>query len=174
MSLIFLGKTSGCSGDINNTKRYLLFRLTIKNYVQNFFKPTNPQKYVGDLNNIVYRSSYELRAFRWCDSTESILEWSSESIIIKYFDPTTNKIRRYFPDLYIKLQEQTGDIKRLLIEIKPKRQTIPPNPSPKKKTRTYLTEVKTYAKNAAKWEAARNFCLDNGMEFKLVTEEDLW
>jgi hypothetical protein len=158
---------------INNTKRYLLFRVAEKNYVQNFYKPTNPQKYIGDLTNIVYRSSYELRSFRWCDSNPSILEWSSESIIIKYFDPTTQKIRRYFPDLFVKLQEQTGDIKRYILEIKPKRQTIPPTPSPKKKTRTYLTEVKTYAKNEAKWRAAENFCKDNGLIFKLVTEEEL-
>jgi hypothetical protein len=75
--------------------------------------------------------------------------------------------------LFVKLQEQTGDIKRYILEIKPKRQTIPPNPSPKKKTRTYLTEVKTYAKNEAKWRAAENFCKDNGLIFKLVTEEEL-
>jgi hypothetical protein len=144
-----------------------------KNYVQNFYTPSNPQKYVGDVSNIVYRSSYELKAFRWCDFTPSILEWSSESIVIKYFDPTTQKIRRYFPDLYLRLEEKTGEVKRYIIEIKPKRQTLPPNPSPRKKTRTYLTEVKTYAKNEAKWTAARSFCLDNGLEFKLVTEEEL-
>ena len=144
-----------------------------KNYVQNFYTPSNPQKYVGDVSNIVYRSSYELKAFRWCDFTPSILEWSSESIVIKYFDPTTQKIRRYFPDLYLRLEEKTGEVKRYIVEIKPKRQTLPPNPSPRKKTRTYLTEVKTYAKNEAKWTAARNFCLDNGLEFKLVTEEEL-
>lgn len=144
-----------------------------KKYIQNYFKPINPQKYLGDSKEIIYRSSYELKAFHWCDLTESILEWGSEEIIIKYFDPTTKKIRRYFPDLYIKIRENTGEVKRYIIEIKPKRQIIPPNPSPKKKTRTYLTEVKTYAVNEAKWTAARNFCKDNGMEFKIITEEEL-
>lgn len=144
-----------------------------KNYIQDYFKPVNPQKYLGDANNIIYRSSYELKAFHWCDSTEAILEWCSEEIVIKYFDPTTQKIRRYFPDLYVKIREGSGEVKKYIIEIKPKRQTIPPNPSPKKKTRTYLTEVKTYAKNEAKWTATKNFCKDNGMEFKLVTEDEL-
>ena len=144
-----------------------------KNYIQNFFTPIQPQKYIGDVKNIVYRSSYELKAFHWCDSHPSILEWSSESIVIKYFDPTTQKIRRYFPDLYVKMQEQTGEIKRYIIEIKPKRQTIPPSPSPRKKTKTYLNEARTYAKNDAKWKAAENFCKDNGLTFKLVTEEEL-
>jgi hypothetical protein len=98
--IIFLGLTSALLGGIDNTKRYILFRVAEKNYVQNFYTPTNPQKYIGDLTNIVYRSSYELRSFRWCDSNPSILEWSSESIIIKYFDPTTQKIRRYFASMW--------------------------------------------------------------------------
>lgn len=144
-----------------------------KNYIQNFFTPIQPQKYLGDVKNIVYRSSYELKAFHWCDSHPDILEWSSESIVIKYFDPTTQKIRRYFPDLYVKMKEQSGELKRYIIEIKPKRQTVPPNPSPKKKTKTYLNEARTYAKNDAKWKAAENFCKDNGLTFKLVTEEEL-
>jgi len=33
--------------------------------------------------------------------------------------------------------------------------------------------VKTYAKNEAKWRAAENFCKDNGLIFKLVTEDEL-
>lgn len=144
-----------------------------KRYIQNFFKPNNPQKYIGDVNNIVFRSSYELKAFRWCDSHPFILEWSSETISIKYFDPTTQKVRRYFPDLFVKLQEQNGDTKRYILEIKPKRQTVPPTQSPRKKTKTYLTEARTYAKNEAKWRAAEEFCKDNGIIFKLVTEEEL-
>lgn len=144
-----------------------------KKYIQNYFKPLNPKKYIGDVEDIVYRSSYELKAFHWCDLHPFILEWSSESFSIKYFDPTTNKVRRYFPDLYVKMQEKSGETKRYVLEIKPKRQTIPPKPSPKKKTRTYLNEAKTYAKNEAKWKAAINFCKDNGLIFKLVTEEEL-
>ncbi len=144
-----------------------------KNYIQNFFKPSNPQKYIGNVNEIVFRSSYELKAFHWCDTQENILEWSSETITIKYFDPTTNKIRRYFPDLYIKIMDKEGVLKKYIIEIKPKRQTIPPNPSPKKRTKTYIAETKTYAKNLAKWSAAEKFCSENGMIFKLVTEKEL-
>lgn len=148
--------------------------MTDKKYVQNYFRPINPQKYVGDLNDIVYRSSYELKAFHWCDKTPEILEWSSETIIIKYFDPTTNKVRRYFPDLYIKLQEKTGELKRYIIEIKPKRQTLPPKPSSRKKARTYLNEMNTYQKNLAKWTAAEKFCKDNGLEFIKITENELF
>ncbi len=144
-----------------------------KNYIQNFFTPLHPEKYLGNVKDIVYRSSYELKAFHWCDSHPDILEWSSETISIKYFDPTTNKIRRYFPDLFIKIKEQTGEIKRYIIEIKPKRQTVPPKATGRKKTKTFLAESRIYAKNNAKWEAAKSFCKDNGIIFKLVTETEL-
>jgi hypothetical protein len=64
-------------------------------------------------------------------------------------------------------------IERYIIEIKPKRQTLPPKQSPRKKSKTFIAESKTYAKNLAKWEAAEEFCKDNGIKFKIITEEEL-
>jgi hypothetical protein len=72
------------------------------------------------------------------------------------------------------LQEKTGELKRYIIEIKPKRQTLPPKPSSRKKARTYLNEMNTYQKNLAKWTAAENFCKDNGLEFIKITENELF
>jgi hypothetical protein len=71
------------------------------------------------------------------------------------------------------MREQDGEIKRYIIEIKPKRQTVPPRNSPKKRTKTYINETKTYAKNLAKWQAAEKFCMDNSLIFKIVTEKEL-
>jgi len=34
-----------------------------KNYIQNFFKPTNPQKYVGNVNEIVFEVVMKQRHF---------------------------------------------------------------------------------------------------------------
>jgi hypothetical protein len=31
-----------------------------------------------------------------------------------------------------------------------------------------------YAQNQAKWAACREFCLDNGLEFRILTEKDLF
>ena len=143
-------------------------------FIQGLYKPKNPQKYMGDVNNIVYRSSYERRSFEWCDQTPSIKKWASEEIAIKYYDPTTQKIRRYFPDLLIEIEENNGLTKKYLIEIKPKRQVVPPNPSPKKKTKTWLNENTTYQKNLAKWSAAEEFCRANGLIFKIITEKELF
>ena len=59
-----------------------------------------------------------------------------------------------------------------MIEVKPKKQTIEPEVK-KRKTKGYIYEVMEYAKNQAKWEAAKEFCEDRQWEFKVITEEDL-
>jgi hypothetical protein len=144
----------------------------LTNYVQGLYKPQNLEKYIGDINQIVYRSSWELRIFRWCDSSENILEWSSEPFPIKYFDHSTNKMRRYFPDLFVKIRNKQGIITNYLLEVKPEKQTKPPKPR-SRKTKTYLNEMTTYQKNISKWTQAEEFCKQNNMIFKLVTEKEL-
>jgi len=101
------------------------------------------------------------------------LEWSSEEVSLNYYDPTTNRIRRYFPDFLIKVRESNGTIKKYMIEIKPKKQTTPP-PKPKRQTKRYLQEAYEYAKNQSKWAAAREWCADRGYEFKVFTENELF
>lgn len=142
-------------------------------YLQGRFHPKNPQKYKGDVRNIIYRSSWELKALRWCDRNPNILEYGSEEFFIPYFDETTKKVRRYFPDLFIKIKDNTGQIKTYVAEIKPKRQTIPPQKTPKKKEKTYLNEMITYQKNKSKWKYAEEWCKDRGLIFMILTEDDL-
>ena len=60
----------------------------------------------------------------------------------------------------------------MIIEVKPKRQCMEPKRQ-KKKTRGYIYEVREYAKNQAKWKAAEEYCLDRGLEFKILTEKEL-
>ena len=106
------------------------------------------------------------------DLNENILEYSSEEIVIPYMDRSTNRVRRYFPDAYIKVKQPDVNIKKYLIEIKPSKQTIPP-PKPKRQTRRYIAEAMEFVKNQSKWEAAREYCRDRMMEFKILTEHDL-
>jgi len=61
---------------------------------------------------------------------------------------------------------------KYMIEIKPSRQAVKPK-TPKKKTKSYMRESFEYIKNQAKWQAAKSYCDDNGMQFKLITEKDL-
>jgi hypothetical protein len=141
--------------------------------IKSRYKPSNPQKYVGDVNNIICRSSWERRFCVWCDSNENILEWGSEEFWIPYRSPVDNRVHKYFPDFFIKVRERDGSIKKYVIEVKPHRQTQQPNPKPKRKTKSWLYEVKTYAVNQAKWKAATEFCADRLLEFKIITENEL-
>ena len=136
------------------------------------FTPKNPQKYIGDYNNIVYRSSWEARVMDWLDRNDSIISWASEELIIPYKSPSDNRFHRYFPDFLVKVKTKDGKFKTMLIEVKPKRQTLPPEPK-KRMTKQYINEVVTYGVNQAKWQAATEYCLDRGWEFKVMTEEHL-
>ena len=136
------------------------------------YQPSFPKKYKGDPTNIVYRSLWERKFMLYCDTNENILEWGSEEICLPYRSPIDNKIHRYFPDFYIKVKESNGEIKKYLIEIKPKKQTMEPIPQ-KRKTKGYIYEVYEYVKNQAKWKAAEEFCKDRQWVFKVLTEQDL-
>ena len=141
-------------------------------YYQGFFHPKNPEKYKGNSNNIIYRSSWELKFMKWCDLNENILEYGSEEFWIPYRSPVDGRVHKYFPDFIIKVKEQTGQIKTYVVEVKPKKQTIEPK-VPKRKTKSYLYEMKTYVVNQAKWKAAKEFCDDRLIEFKVITEDHL-
>ena len=141
--------------------------------IKSKYKPSYPRKYKGNPDNIICRSSWERKFCKWCDLNENIMEWGSEEFWIPYVSPVDRRVHRYFPDFIIKVKESTGQIKTYVIEVKPKRQTM----EPKKKsrvTKSYIYECKTFEVNRAKWRAAREFCIDNGLEFKIITEEELY
>jgi len=136
------------------------------------YQPSNSKKYKADPTNIVYRSLWERKFMVYCDKNENVLEWGSEEIALPYRSPIDGRVHRYFPDFYIKVRESTGQIKKYIIEIKPKKQTVEPK-IPKRKTKGYIYEVVEYAKNQAKWKAAQEFCEDRMWEFKVLTEDEL-
>lgn len=136
------------------------------------FKPSFPEKYIGDYKNIIYRSLWELKFMNYCDRNENILKWSSEEIHIPYISPIDNRVHRYYPDFFIKYKDADGNIKESLIEIKPKRQVNGPKIG-KKVSQKQLYEIKEYAKNQAKWKAAEEFCLDRRWKFQILTEDNL-
>ena len=142
-------------------------------YRQGKFKPLHPEKYKGDPTGICYRSSYELKFMNYCDLNESISEWKSEEFFIPYRSPIDNRIHRYFPDFFIKYKDKEGNIRKVIIEVKPKKDLKMPDQSPKRKTKSWVYSVKAYAVNQAKWNAAREFCADRGYEFRIFTEDEL-
>ena len=132
------------------------------------FIPKNPHKYRGDVTNIVYRSLWERQLFRWLDDQSFIAHWSSEETVVPYRCKTDGRSHRYFVD--VKAEFEDGRV--ILIEVKPKKEMEPPK-TPKVKTRRYITEVMTYAKNISKWEAATQYAEDRGWKFEVWNEETL-
>ena len=140
--------------------------------IKSKYKPSYPDKYQGDSSNIICRSSWERKFCHYCDLNENILEWGSEEFWIPYVSPIDKRVHRYFPDFIMKVKESNGQIKTYVVEVKPKKQTI----EPKKRsrvTKSYIYECKTYAVNQAKWKAAKEFCDDRLINFKIITENEL-
>ena len=40
---------------------------------QGYFRPANPAKYVGDPAQIIFRSSWEFKFLKWCDSSPTVI-----------------------------------------------------------------------------------------------------
>ena len=70
------------------------------------YMPHNKQKYIGDIANIIYRSSWERRFMKYCDTNSSIIEWASEELYVPYVSPIDNKYHRYYPDFIIKVKSK--------------------------------------------------------------------
>lgn len=127
----------------------------------------NKSKYAGDSSKVVYRSLWERQAFRWCEDNPNIKFWNSEEVVIPYKYQVDGRIHRYFVDLLIEMKN--GDV--YLVEIKPKKDTVPPKT--KRKTKKHLREVTTYIKNTDKWNAAAQFAEHKGWKFQVWTEDTL-
>ena len=134
--------------------------------------PTNPHKYIGNQQNVIYRSLWERRFMVYCDTTDKVIKWASEEVTVKYISPLDRKWHKYYPDFYVELSNQKGITKEYLIEIKPKKQLKKPK-QPSRKSKSFLWESREYVKNMSKWEAAKRFCDHKGWEFKVLTDDHL-
>ena len=131
-------------------------------YYQGFINSNqfkNPKKFKNPDGIMTYRSSYERKFAFYCDENPEILEWSSEILWIPYFFEC--KVKRYFPDFFIKIKDTF-----YVIEIKPSFKLKPP----KSKS---LKQLREYNMNQSKFSAAENFCKEKGYIFKIITEHDL-
>lgn len=145
-------------------------------FIQGKYKVKNPTKYVGDISNVIYRSSYELKAMNWFDQNPNVIKWGSEEFAVPYISPIDNKQHRYFPDFIIQAKQADNSIKTFMIEVKPSIQTIAPkqrNIKTSKQRQRFISECKTWAINSKKWKIAEEFCNKHQWEFKILTEKDL-
>ena len=135
-------------------------------YSQEFFVPKNPQKLIGNAKPF-YRSSWELAMMTFLDSHPNVIQWASESIKIPYTNPLTGKRSQYVPDFLVLYQDQNGKRKAELVEVKPKKEAMMENAKSKRDKAFLLI-------NTAKWAAALTFCKKNGLEFRIITEDQLF
>ena len=117
------------------------------------FIPKNPNKYKGNVKQIVYRSSWERLFMTYCDKHPNILNWSSEEVKIPYF--FENKSRTYYPDFLITMIDNNDEVVDKLVEIKPHYQ-------------------RNWKINKVKWKSAKEVCDKLDMEFVVLTEKEIF
>jgi hypothetical protein len=136
------------------------------NFAQGIYKLKNPAKYVGN-RSPRYRSSWELAFFTFCDNHPSVLQWASEAVRIPYRNPLTGKNTTYVPDVFVVYQDAKGQNHAELIEIKPSKEVTMEGAKSNR-------DRAAVAINMAKWMQARAWCGRNHIEFRIVTERDLF
>lgn len=135
-------------------------------YNQGIFQPKNPDKYIGS-GAITYRSAWELTLMNVCDEHPNIIQWASESIKIPYQDPLTGKMRIYIPDFFIVYLDKNGQTHGEIVEIKPLSQSVVEAVRSKRDAAALMY-------NEAKWAAANDYCRQNGLRFRIMTEQQLY
>jgi len=141
-----------------------------RKYVQGIYTPINKNKTSG---TIIYRSSLELKLCRWLDKNPKVIKWISERVILPYVSPLDGRVHKYFVDFAAHLKGENEVIKKLLIEVKPYKQTLQPVKTPRKKINTLIAEQRTYATNIAKWDAAMKWAKKNNYKFIIITDKHL-
>lgn len=144
----------------------------MKPYKQGYFKPLNPQKYIGT-HPIIYRSSLEKKFMEFVDDNPNVIGWGSESYKIPYIKPTDNKIHIYYIDFFVHIKNKNSQIEKYIVEVKPHKYTLPPKESKNKAKRTMLYESLNWVINSAKWEAAKQFAQKYNYKFDIITEKHL-
>lgn len=162
---------------------------------QGYYKITNPEKYVGDPNLIIYRSSWEFSFCKYCDFSQSVVRWSAEPIQIPYYartnkldekiklgldpnNPANWDIKNYNIDFWVEQQlPNSTDIQKMFIEIKPAyklRKPIPPKEGALlKDVRRYNNAAKEFLDNEAKFAACKAWAEKNNSKFYVFTEDTL-
>jgi hypothetical protein len=161
---------------------------------EGFYVVRNKEKYSGDPNLVIYRSSWEYSFCKWCDYSPSILTWSSEPIQVPYYDkisklkeckklglnpnnPHNWVIKHYNTDFWVEVRKADGTIEKWFIEIKPKSKMTKPDPigenAPLRLQKKYNREAKEFIINEAKFEAMGEYARRTGSKFYVFTEDHL-
>lgn len=160
---------------------------------QGYYKVQHREKYVGDPNLVVYRSSWEMKFAKWCDYSPSVKRWSSEPMSIPYWDRISNieknnkqkldnnnprnwKKRNYHTDFWCEVVRD-DTIEKWFIEIKPAHKLKKPKPpapnSTLKVIKNFNNRAKTYLIDEAKFASLNEWAKKHNMKFYVFTEHTL-
>lgn len=115
-------------------------------------------------------SSWELECHTYFDCNDRVIKWSSEEIVIPYFNPVKKRPAKYYPDYYVEYINPQNEVVREIVELKPLSQTK----APKKNRKNSLFSNAQFAINVAKWTAAEQFCKDRGIGWRIITERSVF
>jgi len=140
------------------------------------FRPKEPSKYLGNPQNIIYRSWLEYRFMSYLDRHSNVMNWASEELAIPYISPVDNRRHRYFVDFFIRYKNNKQEIEEKLVEIKSSQQCKAPilkEGAHWKQRKRYARDLATWSINKAKWQAAEQYANKQGWSFIVLTEKDL-
>ena len=135
-------------------------------YAQGKYQVKNTEKYAGKALP-TYRSSWEFTFCLLCDNNPSIIQWASEPFMIPYRNPLTGKNTVYVPDFLIVYIDKNQQRHAEVVEIKPSKETT-------METAKSTRDKAAVVLNMAKWAAARAFCQQQGLVFRVVNEQDIY
>lgn len=135
-------------------------------YASGKYTIKNPEKYMGK-RAPTYRSSWEFTFCTFCDNNPAVVQWSSESITIPYYNPVSGKNTVYVPDFLVVYRDKNEKQHTELVEIKPSKEATMEG------AKSYRDKL-SVAVNMAKWAAADNWCKANGIRFRVITEYDIF
>ena len=135
-------------------------------YASGKYTIKNPERYMGK-RAPTYRSSWEFTFCTFCDNNPAVVQWSSESITIPYYNPVSGKNTVYVPDFLVVYRDKNEKQHTELVEIKPSKEATMEG------ARSYRDKL-SVAVNMAKWAAADNWCKANGIRFRVITEYDIF
>ena len=96
---------------------------------------------------IIYRSSWEKKFIEYMDGNQDIVSFKEDPFRIEYF---YDQKRNYIPDFLVEYKNGNKE----LIEIKPE-------------------AFKKYKRNKLKFAAGRQYCKQNGLKYRVLTEKYL-
>ena len=110
---------------------------------------------------------------KWLDENNAVMRWGSEELAIPYVNPIKIDaagrpvISRYYPDFIIMYRDNTGGVRKEIVEVKPYAQAVM---TPGMSERDKLM----FAVNQAKWKAASLFAESQGATFRVITEKTMF